>query len=157
MCGRFALIVDASVLADVFEASVAAFGGNPKVTANECIQWKEAIGAGRLSPETIAHVVEDREAGTISATASKTLVEIAIETGKPVRQIRDEKGLTQVSDAGALEAIVDKVIAGNPKEVASYRAGKAGLLSFFVGQVMKETRGKANPRVVQEVLKAKLG
>ncbi|MGB3400691.1 MAG: hypothetical protein WBA34_11055, partial [Candidatus Deferrimicrobiaceae bacterium] len=65
--------------------------------------------------------------------------------------------LTQVSDAGALEAIVDKVMAGNPKEVTSYRAGKAGLLSFFVGQVMKETRGKANPRVVQEVLKAKLG
>jgi aspartyl-tRNA(Asn)/glutamyl-tRNA(Gln) amidotransferase subunit B len=143
-------------LADIFEASVAAFGGNPKVTANECIQWKEAIATGRLSPETIAHVVEDRETGTISATASKTLVEMAIETGKPVRQIRDEKGLTQVSDAGALEAIVTKVIAGNPKEVESYRAGKAGLLSFFVGQVMKETRGKANPRVVQEVLKAKL-
>ncbi|NNF84761.1 MAG: Asp-tRNA(Asn)/Glu-tRNA(Gln) amidotransferase subunit GatB [Deltaproteobacteria bacterium] len=144
-------------LADFFEASVAAFGGNPKVTANECIQWKEAVAAGNLSPETIAHVVEDRETGAISATASRKLVELAIETGKPVRQLRDEKGLTQVSDAGALEAIVDKVIACNPKEVESYRGGKAGLLSFFVGQVMKETRGKANPRVVQEVLKAKLG
>jgi aspartyl-tRNA(Asn)/glutamyl-tRNA(Gln) amidotransferase subunit B len=151
------MLSSSRLLADVFEASVAAFGGNPKVTANECIQWKEAVVARRLSPETIAHVVEDRETGTISATASKTLVEIAIETGKPVRQIRDEKGLTQVSDAGALEAIVNKVIDGNPKEVASYRAGKAGLLSFFVGQVMKETRGKANPRVVQEVLKVKLG
>jgi len=151
------LLSSSRMLADTFEASVAVFGGNPKVTANECIQWKEAIVTGRLSPETIAHVVEDRETGTISATASKTLVEMAIETGKPVRQIRDEKGLTQVSDAGALEAIVAKVIAGNPKEVESYRAGKAGLLSFFVGQVMKETRGKANPRVVQEVLKAKLG
>ena len=127
------------------------------MTANECIQWKEAIVAGNLMPETIAHVVEDRETGTISATASKALVEIAIETGKPVRQIRDEKGLTQVSDAGALEAIVDRIIASNPKEVASYRAGKTGLLSFFVGQIMKETRGKANPRVVQEVLKARLG
>ena len=84
-------------------------------------------------------------------------MELAIETGKPVRQLRDEKGLTQVSDTGALEAIVEKIIACNPKEVESYRGGKAGLLSFFVGQVMKETRGKANPRVVQEVLKAKLG
>src|SRR4030067_601744 len=80
------------VLADFFEASVAAFGGNPKVTANECIQWKEPIIAGTLVPETIAHVVEDRETGTISATASRTLVEAAIATGKPVRQIRDEKG-----------------------------------------------------------------
>jgi aspartyl-tRNA(Asn)/glutamyl-tRNA(Gln) amidotransferase subunit B len=151
------LLSSSRMLADIFEASVAAFGGNPKMTANECIQWKEAIVTGRLSPKTIAHVVEDRETGTISATASKTLVEMAIETGKPVRQIRDEKGLTQVSDAGALEAIVAKVIAGNPKQVESYRAGKVGLLSFFVGQVMKETRGKANPRVVQEVLKAKLG
>ena len=151
------LLSSSRMLADIFEASVAAFGGNPKMTANECIQWKEAIVTGRLSPETIAHVVEDRETGTISATASKTLVEMAIETGKPVRQIRDEKGLTQVSDAGALEAIVAKIIAGNPKEVESYRAGKVGLLSFFVGQVMRETRGKANPRVVQEVLKAKLG
>jgi aspartyl-tRNA(Asn)/glutamyl-tRNA(Gln) amidotransferase subunit B len=144
-------------LADFFEASVAAFGGNPKVTANECIQWKDAVSAGKLSPETIAQVVEDRETGAISATASRKLVEFVLETGKPVRQLRDEKGLTQVSDAGALEAIVDKVIAANPKEVSSYRGGKAGLLSFFVGQVMKETRGKANPRVVQEVLKARLG
>jgi aspartyl-tRNA(Asn)/glutamyl-tRNA(Gln) amidotransferase subunit B len=151
------LLSSARLLADFFEASVAAFGGNPKVTANECIQWKEAIIAGNLSPETIAHVVEDRETGTISATASKTLVETAIRTGMPVRQIRDEKGLTQVSDIGMLEAIVDKVIAGHPKEAESYRAGKTGLLSFFVGQIMKETRGKANPKVVQEVLKARLG
>ena len=151
------LLSSSRPLADFFEASIAAFGGNPKVTANECIQWKEAIIAGSLSPETIAHVVEDRETGMISATASKTLVETAIRTGMPVRQIRDEKGLTQVSDIGMLEAIADKVIAGHPKEADSYRAGKTGLLSFFVGQVMKETRGKANPKMVQEVLKARLG
>ncbi len=151
------LLSSSRAVADFFEASVAVFGGNPKTTANECIQWKEPIAAGRLSPETIAHVVEDRETGAISATAAKTLVESAIETGKSVRQIRDEKGLVQISDAGALEAVVDRVLAANPKEVESYRSGKTGLLSFFVGQVMKETRGKANPRMVQEVLKARLG
>ncbi len=144
-------------LADAFEASVALYGKNPKTTANECIHWKEAILAGTLSPETVAHVVEDRETGAISATAAKTLVEASIATGKPVRQLREEKGLTQVSDAGALEAIVDRIVAASPREVESYRSGKAGLLSFFVGQVMKETRGKANPKVVQEVLKRKLG
>lgn len=151
------LLSSSRALADFFEESLAVFGANPKVTANECVHWKEAIAAGKISPETIAHAVEDREKGTISATASKKLVELAIETGRPIREIRDEKGLTQISDTGALEETVSKVLAANPKEVESYRGGKAGLLSFFVGQVMKETRGKANPRIVQEVLKKTLG
>jgi len=151
------LLASSRQLAEFFEAAVALYPGNPKVAANECIQWKEAVAAGTLSPETIAQVVEDRERGTISATAAKKLVELAIETGKPVRQLRDERGLTQVSDTGALEEIVEKVLAASPKEVESYRGGKAGLLSFFVGQVMKQTRGKANPQRVQEILKSKLG
>jgi len=152
-----ALLASDRALADFFEASAAVFGGNPKTTANECIHWKDAVLARKLSPETIAHAVEDRERGTVSATASKKLVELVLSTGKPFRTLRDEQGLTQVSDASALDAVVEKVLAASPKEVESYRAGKAGLLSFFVGQVMKESRGKANPRVVQEVLKKKLG
>jgi aspartyl-tRNA(Asn)/glutamyl-tRNA(Gln) amidotransferase subunit B len=151
------LLASSRALADFFEASVAVYGGNPKVSANECVHWKDAISEGRLSPETIAHAVEDRETGKISATASKTLVELVIQTGKPLRQLREEKGLSQVSDAGVLEEAVAKVIAANPKEAESYRNGKTGLLSFFVGQVMKETKGKANPKIVQEVLKKKLG
>ena len=144
-------------LADFFEASAAIYGGNPKTTANECVHWKDAVFSGALSPETIAHAVEDRERGTISATASKKLVELVLSTGKPFRALRDEQGLTQVSDASALDVIVEKILAASPKEVESYRGGKVGLLSFFVGQVMKESRGKANPKVVQEVLKRKLG
>ena len=132
-------------LADFFEASAALFGKNPKTTANECIQWRESILSGRLSAETIAHVVEDRETGLISATAGKTLVEQSIATGKAVRALREELGLTQMSDTGALEAVVAKVIEANPNEVGIYKGGKEGLLSFFVGQVMKETKGKANP------------
>lgn len=150
------LLASSRALADFFEESVRLFPGNPKVTANECIQWKESITARKICPETIAHVVEDREQGVISATAAKTLVELAIETGKPVRVLREEKGLTQVSDEAALAAIADRVIAANPKEAETYRKGKAGLLSFFVGQVMRETKGKANPRVVQEILKTRL-
>ena len=144
-------------LADFFEASAAIYGGNPKTTANECVHWKDAVFSGALSPETIAHAVEDRERGTISATASKKLVELVLSTGKPFRTLRDEQGLTQVSDASALDVIVEKILAASPKEVESYRGGKVGLLSFFVGQVMRESRGKANPKVVQEVLKRKLG
>ena len=106
-------------LADFFEASSAIFNGAPKTTANECVQWKEAILAGKLSPETIAHASEDREKGTISATASKKLVEAVLETGKPFRSLRDEKGLTQLSDTSALDAIVDKILAESPKEVES--------------------------------------
>ena len=121
------------------------------------MQWKEAIIAEKLTPETIAHAVEDRENGTISATASKKLVEAVLETGKPFRTLRDEKGLTQLSDVSALDGIVDKILAASPKEVESYRGGKTGLLSFFVGQVMKESKGKANPKIVQEALKKKLG
>ncbi|MBW6503171.1 Asp-tRNA(Asn)/Glu-tRNA(Gln) amidotransferase subunit GatB [bacterium] len=151
------ILASTRALADFFEASAAIYGGNPKTTANECIHWKDAVLAGTLSPETIGHAVEDRERGTISATAAKKLVELVLSTGKPFRTLRDERGLTQVSDASALEILVDKVLAASPKEVEGYRAGKAGLLSFFVGQVMKESRGKANPKMVQEVLKRKLG
>ncbi len=151
------ILASSRALADFFEAAAALYRGNPKTTANECIHWKDVILSGRLSPGTIAHAVEDRESGTISATASKKLVELVLETGKPIRALRDEQGLTQLSDASALDAIVDRVIAASPKEVESYRGGKAGLLSYFVGQVMKESRGKANPKVVQETLKRKLG
>jgi aspartyl-tRNA(Asn)/glutamyl-tRNA(Gln) amidotransferase subunit B len=151
------ILSSSRALADFFEASAAIFKGAPKTTANECVHWKDAILAGKLLPETIAHAVEDRENGTISATASKKLVEAVLETGKPFRRLRDEKGLTQVSDASALDAVVEKVLAASPKEVESYRGGKTGLLSFFVGQVMKESRGKANPKIVQEVLRKKLG
>ena len=151
------ILASSRALADFFEASAAIYGGNPKTTANECVHWKDAVLVGTLSPETIAHAVEDRERGTVSATASKKLVELVLSTGKPFRALRDEQGLTQVSDTSTLDILVDKVLAASPKEVEGYRAGKVGLLSFFVGQVMKESRGKANPKVVQEVLKKKLG
>ena len=151
------ILASTRALADFFEAAAAIYGGNPKTTANECVHWKDAVLAGTLSPETIAQAVEDRERGTISATASKILVELVLSTGKPFRTLRDEQGLTQVSDTASLDILVDKILAASPKEVEGYRAGKAGLLSFFVGQVMKESRGKANPKVVQEVLKKRLG
>jgi aspartyl-tRNA(Asn)/glutamyl-tRNA(Gln) amidotransferase subunit B len=77
-------------------------------------------------------------------------------SGKPPQQIVEEKGLVQITDTDAIDDVVAKVISSNPKEVEAYKNGKTKLLGFFVGQVMKETRGKANPKMVNEVLKNKL-
>jgi aspartyl-tRNA(Asn)/glutamyl-tRNA(Gln) amidotransferase subunit B len=78
-------------------------------------------------------------------------------SGKPPRQIVEKKGLVQISDSTAIEEIVAKVLANCSAEVAAYKSGKTKLLGFFVGRVMQETRGKANPKLVNEILKKKLG
>ena len=80
-----------------------------------------------------------------------------VESGENPEKIVEEKGLKQVTDSGAIEAIVEKVIAANPANVEAYRGGKTGLMGWFVGQVMKESQGKANPGVVNSLLKEKLG
>jgi aspartyl-tRNA(Asn)/glutamyl-tRNA(Gln) amidotransferase subunit B len=80
-----------------------------------------------------------------------------IRSGKPPAQIVSEKGLAQVSDSGALEAVVDAVIARSPGEVEKYRAGKKNLLGFFVGQAMRDLKGKGNPGALNGLFKKKLG
>ena len=96
------------------------------------------------------------EKGTINARAAKTVFEEMVETGKDAQTIVKDKGLEQVSDSGELEAMVDEVIAENPSEAEAYRGGKTKLFSFFMGQIMKKTRGKADPKVVTPMLKSKL-
>ncbi len=104
-------------------------------------------GAGLLA------LIED---GTISGRIAKDVFEIMFETGKDAADIVEEKGLKQVSDTGAIDAIIDEIIAANPGQLAQYRAGKDKLIGFFVGQVMKATQGQANPGVVNKLLKPKL-
>lgn len=94
--------------------------------------------------------------GTISSKQGKEVFSVMLDTGRSPAQIVEEKGMRQVSDAGQLEGIVDEVLAANPDKVESYRAGKTGLLGFFVGQVMKQTSGQANPKVVNQILTDKL-
>lgn len=96
------------------------------------------------------------EDGTISGRIAKDVFEIMFETGKDAGLIVEEKGLKQVSDTGEIEKIIDEIIAANPGQLEQYRAGKDKLLGFFVGQVMKATQGKANPGVVNKLLKPKL-
>ncbi len=96
------------------------------------------------------------EEGMISGKIAKTVFDDMAQTGKPAEQIVGEKGLVQITDTDAIDDVVARVISNNPKEVEAYKNGKTKLLGFFVGQVMKETRGKANPKLVNEILKKKL-
>ena len=95
--------------------------------------------------------------GTISGKIGKEVFEAMWSTGAAADAIIESKGLKQITDAGAIEAVIDAVIAANPRQLADYRAGKDKLFGFFVGQVMKATGGKANPAQLNELLKARLG
>ncbi|GAB4576672.1 MAG: Asp-tRNA(Asn)/Glu-tRNA(Gln) amidotransferase subunit GatB [Rhodothalassiaceae bacterium] len=115
------------------------------------------LSASPVDPSRAAELLALVIAGTISGSAAKEVLEEMIASGRAPAVIVEEKGLKQVSDSAALEALVDRVIAANPAQVAQYREGKTKLLGFFVGQVMKESRGQANPAIVNEILMKKLG
>ena len=94
--------------------------------------------------------------GTISGKIGKEVFLLMYETGQDPEAIIERKGLKQVSDQGVLEKAVDDAIKANPKEVEKYKAGKVQLMGFFVGQVMKATKGQANPKMVNELIRKKL-
>ena len=114
------------------------------------------IGACPLSPEALAGLLTLIGEGQISGRTAKDVFVDMVETGKPAKTIVEEKGLLQISDTKELEAFADKVIQDNPQMVEQYKAGKDKLFGFFVGQVMKLTGGKANPGLINKILKEKL-
>jgi aspartyl-tRNA(Asn)/glutamyl-tRNA(Gln) amidotransferase subunit B len=116
----------------------------------------ENIEDSPVSPGQAAELLGLVADGTISGTIAKQVFEIMLETGQPAGAIVEERGLKQTSDAGAIDAEIDKVLAQNADKVAEYRKGKQQLFGFFVGQTMKAMAGKANPKLVNERLKAKL-
>ena len=109
------------------------------------------ISAGNLSK--LINLIKD---GTISGKIAKTVFENMMEGDKDPKKIVEEKGLKQESDPKALEALIDKVIDNNREKATEYKSGKVKLFGFFVGQVMKVSAGKANPQLVNEILKKKL-
>jgi len=115
------------------------------------------ITAWPVRPADLGRLVALIDAGTISGRIAKTVWSEMLESGKPPDAIVAEKGLVKVSDRGALESAIDGVLAANPDKVAEYRAGKTKLFGFFVGQVMKATGGAGNPKLVNDLLQAKLG
>ncbi len=112
--------------------------------------------ASPVSPERLGALLDLVEKGVISGKIAKAVFEEMADTGEAPAAVVERKGLVQVSDAGELEAVVAGVLEGHPSEAAAYRAGKTKLLGFFVGQVMKATKGKANPQVVNELLRKRL-
>ncbi len=147
-------------LADFFEATAKLFP-HPKKVSNyvmgdvlrEVKKGEAGIISLRstLTPAASASMLDLVEDGTISGKMAKTVFDEMVATGKDPRLIIKEKGLTQISDAGALEALAREIISANPKEAADYRAGKGKVLSFFVGQLMRRTRGQANPQLANEI------
>ncbi|SHK28661.1 Asp-tRNA(Asn)/Glu-tRNA(Gln) amidotransferase subunit GatB [Desulforamulus aeronauticus] len=114
------------------------------------------ITACKIKPLQLAELVKLIDQGTISGKIAKTVFEEMFESGKDPAVIVKEKGLVQISDEGAIASVVDEMIAANPKSVEDFKAGKDKAIGFLVGQVMKATKGKANPDVVNKLLREKL-
>jgi len=156
------LVSDRS-LADYYEVA-AKESGNPRAAANwirsELLRELEASGRtaadSPVRPEELGALIHLIDDGKISGKQAKDVLVEMFKTGKGALVIIQEQGLVQVSDTGEIDALIDEVIAANPDQVASYRAGKEALIGFFVGQVIKASKGKANPKVVNERLKEKL-
>ena len=147
-------------MADYYETMVRS-GADPKKAAN----WLMVELQGRLTdagleitqspvaPENLARLIALIEDGTISGKIAKDVLNQMFESGTDPDTIIREKGLSQISDAGAVEAVVREVVRNNPEQAAQYRAGKEKVFAFFVGQVMKASRGKANPALVNDLLR----
>ena len=139
-----------------------------KHEAKICVTWLTVELFGRMnklginfenlkiSAENLCQLLDLIKSGEISGKIAKDVLDVMIETGEDAARIVETKGLKQVSDSGALEKIIDEVIAKNPQMLADYKSGKEKLFGFFVGQVMKESKGQANPTMVNELLKKKL-
>jgi aspartyl-tRNA(Asn)/glutamyl-tRNA(Gln) amidotransferase subunit B len=156
--------------ADYFEAVLTALDGTAdparaaKLAANwtmgEVARWQNTTGGDldelRVTPESLAELIGLAERGNITAAVAKEVFEKMAETGRGAKELVEEGGLAQIGGADELGSIVRKVIEANEKAVADYRTGKDSAVKFLVGQVMRETRGRANPQKAQELLAKEL-
>ena len=156
-------LVSNRALADYYEQAAEA-SNNPRAAANwirsELVRELEAAGltADRspIPPEELAALLRLIDEGKISGKQGKEVLVEMFASGKAAAAIVEERGLVQVSDTAEIDAVIETVVAASPQQLAQYRAGKETLFGFFVGQVMKASKGKANPKVVNERLKEKL-
>ncbi len=157
------LLTSERPVAEWFEETLR-LGSNPKVVSNwmmgELMRLLHEKGIpiekSLLTPSLLHEMLNLIDEGVISGKIAKSVFEEMFHSGKSAGKIIEEKGLTQISDEGSLEGIVDDILAHNTNTVERYRGGESKLMGFFVGQVMKSTKGKANPKVVNELLTKKL-
>lgn len=147
-------------LSDYYETAVKAYGGDPKRVSNWLMndvlrminERGIAAGALKLTPVYLAEAIKLVDANIVNTSTGKSLLLKVEETGKAPTKIVEEEGLAKVSDDSAIRAVCAEVIAESPKEVESYRAGKESLIGWFVGQVMRKMRGKADPSIARGIL-----
>jgi len=157
------VLTSSRALADYFE-EVARLSGKPKIAGNWVMgdvlrflnEDKRDIKNCPILPGSLAEMILLIEGGAISGKMAKEIIEDMYKTGKEPREIIEAKGLVQITDEEALKKAIEEVLAANPAQVEQYRGGREKLFGYFVGQVMKETKGKANPALVNELLKKML-
>eukprot|EP00891_Asterochloris_glomerata_P003991 jgi/Astpho2/3991/e_gw1.00063.49.1_t len=157
------VLADELPTAQYFDAVLAA-GASPKLSANWvmgdltafCKEQKIGMHQLQLKPETLAEMVGLIEDGTISGKIGKEILQGLLQGVEGVKKFVESKGLMQISDPAQIEAIVDKVLAASPQQLELFRGGKTKLQGFFVGQCMKESKGTANPGVMNKILMQKL-
>jgi aspartyl-tRNA(Asn)/glutamyl-tRNA(Gln) amidotransferase subunit B len=157
------VLTSGRALADYYEET-AKLSGKPKIAANWVMgdllrflnEDKRDIKDSPIIPSSLAEMIILIEAGTISGKMAKELIEEMYKSGKPPNAVIKEKGMVQITDEEAIAKVIAGVIAANPGQLAQYRSGKDKLFGFFVGQAMKATEGKANPQVINDLLKKML-
>lgn len=156
---------DASVIVEQMQSAlffdkVLELGGNAKIAVNFMMGEIAAylkenhieITDTKLTPENLVELIGLIEKGTISNNIGKQILIDMLQTGEKASAIVEKKGLSQITDVGAIRKMVEEVVANNPNQVEQYKSGKTNILGFFVGQIMKATKGRANPKTVNEIL-----
>ena len=161
------IILDDKVLSSFYEETVA-LGAKPKAVANWVLgdllrllkedndTTDEGVTSIKIAPKALCELLQLIDKGTISNTAGKEVFEEMFKTGSSAEEIVKAKGLSQISDTSELEKMVEEVIEANPQSVSDFAEGKKQAAGFLMGQLMKASKGKANPKVVKEILDKKL-
>jgi len=163
------LLTNSKALADYFEVCVSLSREGPTgKRAKTVSNWllgdfarllnlnEMEINGSKVAAAQLVELLDLTDQGTLSRPTAKKVFEEMFNTGKPAKEIAAEQGLTQIGDAAAVAEVVRQVTSNNRQAVADYKAGKEQAIKFLVGQVMKETRGRANPKMVAEILQREL-